>query len=327
MKLTYEQIKSAAFGVVATEEKQDGIHFYRFRPDQEAHYKENRPDFQLKTFATAGVRLSFTTDSPFLEVEYLVESSGSSRKFAYFDVLEDGVLVGHFGVEEKPSALLNEKIALSSKEKKVELYFPWSACVVLKSVGLSEGASFAPYKRGKTMLSYGDSITHGYDAIYPSQAYATKLASLLDADSINRGIGGEIFRPGLLAEKDGFEPDYITVAYGTNDWACRTMESFSENCRRFYAILSEQYPKSKIYAITPIWRKDGEQEKPIGVPHRAMESIIEELVADLPNVRVIGGYPLTPHLSEFFSDLFLHPNDMGFLHYAQNLYEAIKNEG
>ncbi|MBQ7096308.1 MAG: SGNH/GDSL hydrolase family protein [Clostridia bacterium] len=324
--LNYEEIRSAAFGAVCVRQESDGIHFYRFHQNQMEHYEQNREDFFRKSKATAGVRLSFMSDTTSLKIDYTL-IQGSSRKFAHFDVCENGVLVGHFGVEEEGDSKQSGEVLLSAGEKLVEIYFPWSAGAIIASIALSEGATFEPAKRQKTMLSYGDSITQGYDASYPSQAYAAKLAALLDADSINRGIGGEIFRPALLLEKEDFEPDYITVAYGTNDWSCRTMESFAENCRSFYATLSEQYPKSKIYAITPIWRKDGEEERPIGVPHGAMESVIEELVADLPNVRVIGGYPLTPHLSAFFSDLYLHPNDLGFLHYAHALCEEIKNEG
>ena len=102
------------------------------------------------------------------------------------------------------------------------------------------------------------------------------------------------------------------------------MDFFRARCRLFYETLSNQYPNAKIYAITPLWRKDGEAEKPIGIPHCQVEELMRSLLADLPNVAVIGGYPLTPHLPEFFSDLYLHPNDQGFTLYAQNLYEAIR---
>jgi hypothetical protein len=41
---------------------------------------------------------------------------------------------------------------------------------------------------------------------------------------------------------------------------------------------------------------------------------------------VINGVNLTPHLEEFFSDKYLHPNDLGFSVYTENLYnEILKN--
>ena len=323
-ELTFEEIRSAARGIVGAEQKEGGIHFYRFRPAQAAHYEKARPDFYLKALATAGVRLSFITDSTALEMDYIIENYGSSRKFAYFDIYINDVLTYHFGISERTGAQNREELLLAAGEKKIEIHFPWSACAVLQSLRLSSNASFAPLKRKTTMLSYGDSITQGYDALYPSLSYASALAKMMDADSINRGIGGEIFRPELLNEKEDFEPDYITVAYGTNDWACRSAEKFIENCRAFYALLSEQYPYARIFAITPLWRKDGEEEKPIGIPHCQLDALMRSLLADLPNVAVIGGYPLTPHLPEFFSDLYLHPNHLGFTQYAKNLYEAIR---
>ena len=39
---------------------------------------------------------------------------------------------------------------------------------------------------------------------------------------------------------------------------------------------------------------------------------------------VLDGRPFVPHVPDFFSDLYLHPNDMGFKCYANALYEAMK---
>ena len=79
---------------------------------------------------------------------------------------------------------------------------------------LDDGATIEGLYRKYKMISFGDSITHGYDAIYPSLSYASQLAQNLDAEQLNKGIGGDIFFPALLDEKDAFEPDFITVAYG-----------------------------------------------------------------------------------------------------------------
>ena len=67
------------------------------------------------------------------------------------------------------------------------------------------------------MLVYGDSITHGYDALAPSKAYSVSVPFTLSANAINKAIGGEIFFPTLARIKSNINPDYITVAYGTND--------------------------------------------------------------------------------------------------------------
>ena len=39
------------------------------------------------------------------------------------------------------------------------------------------------------------------------------------------------------------------------------MSEFEKKCKEFYVTLSKNYPDSKIFAITPIWRKDYLNEK------------------------------------------------------------------
>lgn len=40
-------------------------------------------------------------------------------------------------------------------------------------------------------------------------------------------------------------------------------------------------------------------------------------------VRILSGYNLVPHLPEFFSDGRLHPNDLGFGIFSQNLQSPV----
>ena len=170
---------------------------------------------------------------------------------------------------------------------------------------------------------YGDSITHGYDAINPSNKYATRLANALGYDEYNKGIGGEVFFPPLAELKQPFTPDIITVAYGTNDWSLTEKSQFDKNCKAFYENLSKNYPDTPIFAITPIWRKESVTEtRPFG-DFALVEEGIREATKDLKNVTVIRGFDLVPKEEKYFADLRLHPNDKGFEYYAKSLYEMI----
>lgn len=60
-----------------------------------------------------------------------------------------------------------------------------------------------------------------------------RLADALGAEEVNKAIGGECFFPELAATKEDFQPEYITVAYGTNDWSRKLAEEFQTNCRAF----------------------------------------------------------------------------------------------
>jgi len=138
-------------------------------------------------------------------------------------------------------------------------------------------------------------------------------------------IGGEVFYPELVAKKEPFAPDYVTVAYGTNDWSGKDRETFLKDCRAFYSAVSEAYPDAKIFAITPIWRKDKEEERPFGA-FAEVEGAIRESVSGLFNVTVIPGESLVPEETSLYGDLRLHPNDEGFRHYFESLYTKIKEQ-
>ncbi|MBQ8796908.1 MAG: SGNH/GDSL hydrolase family protein [Oscillospiraceae bacterium] len=68
MNLNLDTIRSVTTGAVRIAEKKDGIHFYRFTQAQEEYYRDVSNQYP-KTFATAGVMLSFRTDSPSLDLK------------------------------------------------------------------------------------------------------------------------------------------------------------------------------------------------------------------------------------------------------------------
>jgi lysophospholipase L1-like esterase len=295
---------------------------------------DGKHPFYDRALCSAGAKLCFRTDSPILVLGAEVEKR-SSRSFFSFDVTANGALVGHLcNFSEQtlakdytqtlfPLGKFEKTFLLGAGEKTVSIDFPFSARVEDLKIGLAEGASFAPVKPKKRLLAYGDSITQGYDARYPSRRYSARLADALEAEEINKGIGGEIFRPELASLSDEKDIDTITVAYGTNDWSATDGKSFLSEARAFYGALSARYPKAKIFAITPIWRKDLEAEKPMGA-FSNVHDMIAEAVKDLENVTLIDGIDLVPHDTALFADLRLHPRDEGFDFYAENLIQRIK---
>ena len=144
----------------------------------------------------------------------------------------------------------------------------------------------------------------------------------MGAEEINKAIGGEIFVPGLVENKLDFEPDYISVAYGTNDWSTTVGCDFSKNVKSFYESLSKNYPNVPIFAITPIWRLNFKDYKPFG-DFFSVEKIIRDVTSHLKNVHVISGFNLVGHDQKLFADLRLHPRDEGFNEYFENLSKKI----
>ena len=333
MKLTFEQIKSITTGAACVEKEDDKIRFHRFTEQQEILYGKGGKNFNVRCAASAGIRFRFKTNSQTLKLKFEI-LKGSSRWYYSFDVFVNGKAVGYLdnfsGVQlpgnytgvELPLGNAEKEFALGKGDKEVCVYFPWSVCPLLEELSLEEGAYVIPVKPSKKLLAFGDSITQGYDALRASMRYTSLLADKLQAEEFNKGIGGEVFFPALAQAKDDISPDYITVAYGTNDWSKKTEEDFKVQCREFYVALSNHYPQAKIFAITPIWRKDYQGERAFG-PFALVEQDIRAAVADLPNVTVISGFDFVPKDETYFSDLRLHPNDKGFEYYSENLYSEI----
>ncbi len=331
MKLNLSQIKSITNGAVRVVEEENGFHFHRFAEEQEELYKGT--DFYRKAPCTSGVQLRFKTDSKKLGLTVEV-SEGTSRKYFAFDVFVNNTKIGtidnfegkdipqNYTVWDLPLGEFSKEFSLADGVKEVKIVLPWSVIAVIKEMTLDDAAMIEPVKYDKKILCFGDSITQGYDALYPSNKYVSKLAEYLNAEEFNKAIGGEHFFPQLAATKEDFEPDYVVVAYGTNDWSHSSTEKLTGDCNRFYEYVCTNYPCAKVFAIAPIWRKNYQEEKPFGTFEQVAE-VIKNAVKKYDNATFISAFDFVPKEESYFADLSLHPNDKGFAEYYSNFKKLI----
>jgi lysophospholipase L1-like esterase len=327
MKLSFEMIRSATAGAVRMSEENGEIRFFRFSEEQTEMYQGVSKDFHKKTYATAGVKIKFKTDSSSLSMT-VKAFSGSSRSFFDHDIVINGELKYTLSGDLKEGDAIVPKTVsgtydLGDGEKTVCIYFPWSADSRILSFELDDGASFEPVPFKHRVLTFGDSITHGYDATHPSLSYASLVADYLDANAVNKGIGGEVFRPALCAIKENFEPDIITVAYGTNDWSLTDTETFEKNSEEFYTTLARLYPNAKIISLAPLWRVDCLKQTKIG-PFENIAKKFFEIEKKIPNMTVIDCFEFLPQEATMFSDLKIHPSNEGFDYYAKGVIKALE---
>lgn len=324
--LNFEQIKSIVHGVARFELNNGEICLNRFTKEQQELYKKVSPnDFYIKTFATAGITLEFETESENLFLSVSV-SRGSSRTFFNHSIFVDGVKIGELSgdIKDKEKDYFQKNFFLPSGMKKVKILFPWSVCSRIVSLQLDDNAHIFPIKKKCNILMLGDSITQGYDAMAPENAYAIQLSNSLNAEAINKGIAGEQFFPALSKLADNFKPDLITVAYGTNDWRHSTREKFENNCTEFFGNLRNTYPNVKIIAFTPIWRVDINEPQEFGKSLKFVSSFIKNIAKTTDNMEVIDCIDFVPHDASFYQTDGVHPIDSGFLHYGKNLIDALK---
>jgi len=330
MELTFEQLQAVALGAVYAQNTEEGVHFHRFSPEEE-HLYENSSLYP-KLFAPAGIRLEFRTDATALDLT-VHTSTATSRHYFRVDVLKDDQMLG--GIQNYPENVKNGEYPaqkfpfgtysgsffLGEGEKKVTVQLPWSIPCVIKSLSLPGATYIQALPRARRALLYGDSITQGYDALCPSNAYSVRLCDALDIEGINKAIGGEVFCPKLASLPCGFQPDLVLGAYGVNDWHTLTQPDFEDRCRGFWETLCRQYPTARKIALTPIWFIPNREVK-FG-PFEGIEATIRKVLAQFPEVELIHGWDLVPHDSDLYGDCRLHPNDKGFDFYYRNLLKIL----
>lgn len=330
MFLTFEKIQTYTSGALWLSHE-DGIVFHRFSQAREAVYRKYHPALAHKTRTTAGISIEMETDALALNLDAEVFSV-LTRSYFSFDLFINGsyyASISNCGSEPQdvefpyPMGRVQKRFPLPAGNKIVRLLFPWSVEVHLHCLSLEGATYLLPVKKERRVLFLGDSITHGYDAFPSFRSYASQLTSMLNAEAVNNAISAECFFPELVQETDTFLPDIIFVAYGTNDWEMRPVEEFEQNCKAFFHNLTSSYPHSKIFAITPIWRKD--QDAVLNAcPFSYIQKQIQECARPYPNVTVLVGYDLVPHDEACFGDYCLHPNAKGFNHYASRVYQTIQ---
>ena len=336
MKLSFEQIKSITQGTESIVTTERGVEFHRFSALEEQAFHTDADRYK-KAFATAGVRMEFETDAKGLTIKARVKSA-SSRNYFAIDVLVDGERIGSlrnspedelYGTDYAKNpydwrgTLFEKSFSLANGVKKISIYLPWSFAVMLEELSL-DGATFVtPTPRAKRMLMLGDSITHGYDALCPSRSYASLLSTRLCAEEFNKAIGGECFYPLLADSLTERKYDLITVAYGANDWHLPSMEKANALCEGFFRTLCEKFSQTKIFVISPIWRADCEGTETALGAFSEIEKMIFSVAGAYKNTSLIPGFDLVPHETALYGDLYLHPNDLGFAKYAENLYNKL----
>lgn len=312
------------------EQTEEGLVPVRFTEKQMKLYsKEER--FRIRSLCPAGICLDFVSDTRSVELHY---SLGSMvRKWAYFDIWLDGAMVASLGSEtlEEDQGKISYELQVGLKDgvqRRWTIYLPQNAMLTIHSLLLSEGAALGAAKpQRRSLLCLGDSITQGMDAKKPSSTYAVLLSRMLEMNLLNHGVGGYVFDTDSLDESLPYNPDLITIAYGTNDWGrFETLDRFRHHCAEFMAKADKLYSGIPMYVLTPYWRADQDKEVPMGTLQQLSETL-REVAGAYPNVTVVDGQKLIPHLPALFGDAYLHPNDEGFLHIAMNLFKQMAANG
>ena len=318
MKLTFEQIKSITVGSVCTEQREDGIHFAKCTSKQIEAWHAKSEGLGKNCACTTGVRLDFHTNSQ--NVSFYVVQGGK------YEIFVDGLFRKQFAVSEEGvvSYSLCGPLGDRQEEYRVTVLLPSHGKPgIIKDFTLDDGAYLRPHDFDRKILFIGDSITQGWASDVDGYSYAYRVSSFFNANSVIQGTGGAFFHESCFDSID-FDPDVVIVAYGTNDFGhYKTYEDLRASVEAHVALLASEYSGKKLFAISPIWRerRDG---KAMGSFEGCRDIIIE--IVKKYGFTHIDGLNLVPPRPELFKDEYLHPNDLGFSFYSENLIKELVNK-
>ena len=309
--MTNRELQDIWFGAYSFEETEDGwLQAFQYTKAQMEYFRSAFDFWYDRSMATTAKTLEMTTDAETISFEYKFTWTGSQDSF---ELAVDGLITEIRYVKDLPEeGKLEWKLPEGKKD--VVIYLPADATVELRRCEI--GGAYTPAKKNEKVLWLGDSITQGYGPLRSAMTYVSVANRLLNYDIINQGIGGYIYDKKSLMKMDGYTPDKIIVALGTNQFGCETMKDVEE----YYETLTGLYGETPVLCVTPLWRGD----VPDGFPtlKRFCENV-KKIAGKYPNVKIVDGFTLVPHLPEYFRDN-LHPNELGCETYGRNLVEEIR---
>ena len=315
MVLSNKELQDIYFGAYEFEETADGyLQAFQYSKPQVEYFKVAYDFWYERCTATTAKTFEFTTSASEISFDYKIIWKGSEDSF---ELMVDGLITDIIYVKDiKDEGRITWK--LPSGEKSVVVYLPADATVLVR--GFTIDAEFKRAGKNEKVLWLGDSITQGYGPLRSGSTYVSVANRILNYDIVNQGIGGYIYDKNSLMKMEGYTPDKIIVALGTNQYGDGDMSVIEEYYDTLTGIYGDEIP---ILCISPLWRGDNPEEIPTLMSFCEQ---VKEIAGRYKNVTVIDGMTLGPHLSEYYLD-DLHPNCLGCEVYGRNLVEEIRRVG
>ena len=315
MVLTNEELKAIYFGAYEFEETDDGyLQAFQYSKKQIEYFKGALEMWYERCTASTAKTLEFRTSANKLSFDYKIIWKGSPDSF---EIMVDGLVSGIKYVKDIMDVGTIEW-ELPEGEKNVVIYLPADATVLIKNFAID--AKIVPAVKGEKVLWLGDSITQGYGPLRSSSTYVSVANRILNYDIINQGIGGYVYDKNSLMKMEGYNPDKIIVALGTNQYGDDDMSVVEEYYETLIGIYGKEIP---ILCITPLWRGDSVDGLPVLMDFCEK---VRNIAGQHKNVKIVDGMKMIPHFPEYFLDN-LHPNCLGCEIYGRNLVDEIKRIG
>ena len=289
---------------------------------------------------TAGGRVRFATDSPFIAIRVVEPYSEIVPHMTVaakngFSLYSDKAYLGMFapsfrriqhGIETEKigfGGILENNFGLSD----MTLFFPLYSDVESVHIGLKRGCilhSPAPYKHTRPVLFYGSSITQGACASKPGDDYVNRLSRMLDTDILNFGFSGSAMGEPVMAEYlSSFDPSVFVFDYDHN---APSYEHLRKTHYPFYKVFRDAHPTTPIILMTmPGFAED--QYKPTRNPRyqTILDTYNRARAEGDENIYFLNAYGcFGEKLSGECGTIDrCHPDSLGFLRMANLVYPLL----
>jgi len=277
---------------------------------------------------TAGGRVRFCTDSPYVAIHAEYGSVGKMPHFAFsgsagFDLyLNDryrATFMPPLDLEGGYESIVN----LDGKMHEITVNFPLYSEVKELFIGLDENAKILPpkeYAVRTPVVYYGSSITQGGCASKPGSSYQSILSRRLDCDYINLGFSGNAKGETNMAEYLASLPmSAFVLDYDQN---ASTSEHLEKTHAKFFETVRKAQPELPILMLTrPVFDR-GELE--IANERIIRKTYEDALKAGDKNVYLITAEKLLELVEDNGTVDGVHPTDSGFLSMANAIEPVLR---
>lgn len=301
----------------------------KFRRLPEAVAQACNPGVLALHANTAGGRVRFVTDSPFIAISAQMGTVGKMPHFPFtgsigFDLYSGKQYIQTFvppmEVEDHFEGLRETDGTL----REYTVNFPLYSEVKKLYIGLQEGCRLeaAPeYSISDPVVYYGSSITQGGCASRPGCAYQSIITRNLNCDHINLGFSGSAKGEETIAEYiSGLKMSVFVYDYDHN---APTPEHLAATHEKMFQTIRAAQPELPILMLTrPKYHLNEDDRQRLEIVRRTYENA---LAAGDKNVYFIPGTQLLLELvrEEALVDN-CHPADGGFISMAYVIGEKLK---
>ncbi len=281
---------------------------------------------------TAGGRVRFKTDSPYIAIHAKMPNIGKMPHFALtgsagFDLYTGKNPEKYLATFIPPFEIQNGYESVvhfdSAQMRDININFPLFSEVSELYVGVSNSATLCPaepYRYEKPIVYYGSSITHGGCASRPGLSYESIISRKIDADYINLGFSGSAKGEDEIAEYISTLP--MSVFVYDYDHNAPTAEHLNNTHERMFKKIRNANPDLPIVMLSrPKFNLSDDEEKRLDIIKTTYQNAIN---AGDNNVFLIESRTLMKIAEDDGTVDGSHPNDLGFMSMAEAVGDVLK---